>query len=52
MSSTMGAILTAGFLMIGLFIVWLKYREHLHQHRHEHGPHTHHTNPFHSRHYR
>lgn len=28
------------FCLIVLFIIWLKWREHLHMHRHEHGDHS------------
>lgn len=44
----------AVFLLILAFILWMKYREHLHAHRHEHGPHgdrTHHLHTRHHRHY-
>jgi hypothetical protein len=37
--STSSFFIVTFFLMF-LFIVWLKYREHLHAHRHEHGPHS------------
>jgi hypothetical protein len=30
----------AVFLLMFVLIAWLKYREHLHAHRHEHGPHS------------
>jgi hypothetical protein len=40
MLSSMAAIFGAVFLLVLLFIVWLKYREHLHLHRHENSPHS------------
>jgi hypothetical protein len=43
MSETMTAILGGLFLLVMLFVLWLKFHEHLHLHRHEHGPHTHRT---------
>jgi hypothetical protein len=35
------------FLLMFVLIAWLKYREHLHAHRHENGPHSDRTDHFH-----
>ena len=43
MSPSMVTIFSAVFLLMLLFIVWLKYREHLHMHRHEQSPHSNRT---------
>jgi hypothetical protein len=40
----------AVFLLVFVFIAWLKYREHLHAHRHERGPHGDRTDHFHRTH--
>jgi hypothetical protein len=41
----------AVFLLMFVLIAWLKYREHLHAHRHEHGPHSDRTDHFHRAHH-
>jgi hypothetical protein len=38
----------AVFLSVFILILWLKYREHLHAHRHENGPHGDRTHPHHA----
>ena len=43
MSETMTTVLGVLFLLVMLFVGWLKFHEHLHLHRHEHGPHSHRT---------
>jgi hypothetical protein len=40
MSPTLTIVSVLVFLLLLLFIAWLKYREHLHMHRREHGPHS------------
>jgi hypothetical protein len=47
MSPAIITILAYVFVLVLLFIAWLKYREHLHRHRHEHGPHGSRTNEWH-----
>lgn len=38
------------FLLVFVLIAWLKYREHLHAHRHEHGAYSDRTDLFPHRH--
>jgi hypothetical protein len=40
MSANMATLVGVLFVMIMLFTAWLKYHEHLHQHRNDHGEHS------------
>jgi hypothetical protein len=39
----MATIIGVSFVLIMVFVGWMKFHEHLHLHRHEHGPHTNRT---------
>lgn len=43
MSETMATAIGLSFALVMLFVLWLKFHEHLQLHRHEHGPHSHRT---------
>ena len=44
------AVFGTVFLLMFVLIAWLKYREHLHAHRNEYGPHSDRTDHFHHAH--